>query len=109
MHVGSALPIDGVRGFEVVAQPGPHPQFLPRAPSVLGVNVRVPVKAAVAMRLVEANRCGRSKDPAGGCQKAVYSICMPRGRRRVRTVAENRVPTPIGPSVIIAALTMLGL
>ena len=72
-----------------------------RVPVEVGVKVRVPLKSAAAIRLVEASRCGRSNP--------VYSICMSTGRRPERMVARNRVPTPIGPAVTFSETSMLGL
>jgi hypothetical protein len=70
-------------------------------PALVEVKVRVPVKSAVAIRMVRASRCGRSK--------AVYSISMGWGRYPARTVAVNRVPTPMGPSVTFSDVSMFGL
>ena len=53
------------------------------------------------MTLCESMRCGRSK--------LVYSIVTGCGVPRVMTVASNRVPTPIGPSVTLVAAVMVGL
>jgi hypothetical protein len=68
---------------------------------VVGLNVRVPLKSATAIRLVELIRCGRSN--------AVCSICMPTGRRPDRMVARNRVPAPMGTAVTFSATSMLRL